>query len=728
MDRQEFIQKRIVADMSEGVLTIGFDGVIEYVNEAVLAILEKDEGELVGRNFARVFLTDEKNDEFVQCVLDAIYDRGQGQEGYAAYQTEKGLKQLRIVSSCFREEGRPAGVVLVVSDITELTEMRDAVRAMEKIRELNRQLELRNRLLQETFGRYLSDDIVREILETPDGWKLGGQKQNLTVMMSDLRGFTAVSERMQPQDLISMLNHYFSEMYEEIERRHGTLIEFTGDGMLVIFGAPVRNETHASDAVAAAIGMQKRMEAVNLWNGERGFEPLHMGIGINTDSVILGNIGSERRTKYGVLGAAVNLAGRIESFTMGGQILISSGTRDAVRSELQIRQTLTVSPKGVKGEIPLYDITGIGAPYELAMEIPEEEPVPLPRSVPVQFSLLEGKQLKKSSLEGRILALSETGAVLKTEEKLALYDNLCLDNREDLCAKVVGIPDGNYRIGFTAKPPGFASWAEGLRSTPAMQLTVLGSRGSIAVSSRKYSQFGGSTSCYMVRAGDETVFLDAGSGLAAASASYPKPPVILLSHLHLDHVIGLGMFPLIAAEGQKARLYVPFCPDEEEARRLLERIFTRPFWPLKLQEYEGELEILPLPRQFAIGDLCVETMDGCHPGGCKVYKLSRGGRSLVYVTDFEHSDSAFSRLEDFCRDTDLLLYDAQYSSREYARRKGFGHSTAEKGLELMERSGARRLLLIHHDPRSTDSVLLRREESLPDGRASYARERQEIYL
>jgi adenylate cyclase len=109
-------------------------------------------------------------------------------------------------------------------------------------------------------------------------------------MMSDLRGFTAMSERMNPQDLITMLNHYFGVMYEEIERYNGTLIEFMGDGMLVIFGAPVTTRTHASDAVAAALGMQKRMREVNKWNAERGYEPLEMGIGINTDEMILGNI------------------------------------------------------------------------------------------------------------------------------------------------------------------------------------------------------------------------------------------------------------------------------------------------------------------------------------------------------------------------------------------------------------------------------------------------------
>ena len=462
MEKQVFIHNRIIEDMSEGVLTIGFDGIVESANRAALTIMEKESGELVGLSFARVFLTDERNDAFVQCVLDAVYGKGQGQEGYAVYQGRESLKHLRIVSSYLRDGETPVGVVLVISDITELTELRDAVRAAETIRGLNQQLELRNRVLQETFGRYLSDDIVREILDSPEGWRLGGHRQRLTILMSDLRGFTAISERMEPQDLISMLNHYFSEMYEEIERFHGTLIEFVGDGMLVIFGAPVKTETHAADAVAAALGMQRRMKEVKRWNAERGFEPLSMGIGINTDDVILGNIGSERRTKYGVLGPAVNLAGRIESYTTGGQVLISPGTRAAIRNELRIWQTLCVSPKGIKGEISLYDVVGIGAPYGIETERSEEEPQALPEPVPVRFGLLEGKQVKKSGLEGRLLACSETGAVLETAEELELFDNLSLDIGESLYAKVTEREGGRCRITFTAKPPCFSVWAETL--------------------------------------------------------------------------------------------------------------------------------------------------------------------------------------------------------------------------------------------------------------------------
>lgn len=190
MKNRSIIQNSIISDMSEGVMAIRFDGTIELVNDAAVAILERERKELENRKFASCFFAEEENDPFTECVLDVIYMKGRRQERYVPYYTPRGRKQLRIVSSYLKEMDEPVGVILVISDITELTQMRDAVMAMEKIRKLNESLALRNRVLQETFGRYLSDDIVREILESPDGWKLGGQKRTLTIMMSDLRGFT----------------------------------------------------------------------------------------------------------------------------------------------------------------------------------------------------------------------------------------------------------------------------------------------------------------------------------------------------------------------------------------------------------------------------------------------------------------------------------------------------------------------------------------------------------
>ena len=472
MDGHQTIRDSIITDMSEGVMAIRYNGIIELANDAALAILEKQSEELTGRSFASCFFTDERNDAFAQTVLDAIYEKQRRMESYVSYYCEDREKQLRVVSSYLRENEKLVGIVLVLSDITELNRMRDAVKAMEKIRSLNEQLELRNRLLKETFGRYLSDDIVREILDTPDGRKMGGSRRSITILMSDLRGFTMMCERMEPESLITMLNHYFAEMYEEIERYGGTIIEFLGDGMFIIFGAPTPTEHHAANAVAAAVAMQKKMKKVNEWNAQHGFETLSMGIGINTDSVILGNIGSEKRTKYGVMGPGVNLAGRIESCTTDGQILVSPTTRAAVGEQLLVLNEFPMSFKGIDGEITISEAGGIGGEYGLFLSEDEGKGHDTFHSLfapyPLHFFRMEGKLADSHELSGELLALSEKRAVFRTPEKLSVFDNLRLDAGGELDAKVTDILENGADewticiLTFTALPKNFSEWKKNL--------------------------------------------------------------------------------------------------------------------------------------------------------------------------------------------------------------------------------------------------------------------------
>ena len=256
-------------------------------------------------------------------------------------------------------------------------------------------------------------------------------------------------------------------------------------------------------------------------------------------------------------------------------------------------------------------------------------------------------------------------------------------------------------------------------------LTVLGTRGSMASGRAEHALFGGDSSCYMLRAGEETIFLDAGSGLLRAPAELPKPPVILLSHLHLDHIMGLGMFSGMSRPG--LRIYLPFCQSPAEAAKLMERVYAPPFWPLRLPDFAGAPELLPLPERLEIGEVLAEAIPGHHPGGCMLLRLSCRGKRLVYATDYEYDAESFERLAAFARDAELLLYDGQFTPEECVSKAGFGHSSAEKGLELLEKSGARRLLLIHHDLGSGDEELLAREKRLP-AQAAYARAGQRIVL
>ena len=234
-----------------------------------------------------------------------------------------------------------------------------------QLQELNAALEVRNRFIRQTFGRYLSDDIVESILEQPDGLKIGGEKRQATILMSDLRGFTSLSEGLPAEDVVAMVNIYLETMTDIILKYQGTIDEFIGDGILVIFGAPFQRPDDARRAVACAVDMQLAMALVNDRNRQVGYPEVALGIGLNTGPMVVGNIGSKKRMKYGVVGRNVNLTARIESYTVGGQIFISENTLKACGDIVRLDSAMQVSPKGVKEPLTIYEVGGIAGDYQL---------------------------------------------------------------------------------------------------------------------------------------------------------------------------------------------------------------------------------------------------------------------------------------------------------------------------------------------------------------------------
>ncbi len=457
-DPIEVIRQKILAEIDEGIMLIGFNGVIIYANASASRILGIPEDKMTGNSFISMFFDEPEKDEFTQAIINSVYDREKRHDMIVNYISGERVVPLRIMTSFYSDGEQRKGIIAVFSDISEIMELRDAVKSMKKIQKLNDGLELRNKLLSETFGRFLSDEIVKKLLDTPDGLKLGGEKRVLTMMMSDLRGFTALSEHLDAGDLIALLNHYLEEMTAAIQEFGGTIIEFIGDGILAIFGAPDYYEDHATRAVAAALRMQYKMDAVNKWNEKRGYPTLEMGIGINSGEVIVGNIGSEKRTKYGVAGAGVNLCGRIESYTIGGQILIPPSTKDLIKEELEIETTMTVYPKGAKNELTLMQITGIGKPYDIHLKQEIRKPVPLEKPCPVCFYKLEGKHKLENVFFGGIISVTEDRAVMSTDTALEVFDNIQIDAGGDLYCRVIEkLPEG-YLLQYTAIPAGYEEW------------------------------------------------------------------------------------------------------------------------------------------------------------------------------------------------------------------------------------------------------------------------------
>ncbi|PIE89765.1 MAG: hypothetical protein CR997_09425 [Acidobacteria bacterium] len=305
-----------------------------------------------------------------------------------------------------------------------------------RLNSLNESLELRNRFITGVFGRYLSDDIVEELLQTPGGLQLGGEKRRMTILMSDLRGFTALAEKLPADQVLQILNHYLEEMTEIIFKHQGTIDEILGDGLLVIFGVPTTREDDATRAIACAIDMQIAMERVNRWNQKHGFPELKLGVGLHTGDVIVGNIGSTKRTKYGVVGREVNLTARIESYTVGDQILISKAARDACLVPLAIRSQSEVFPKGCSGSIQILDVEGIqgGPGLPANREVLTELSVP----VPVQYRVLTGKDVNSEEQEGVIVACAKSQVAIVQSEKSPPFTNVKISYREhEIYGKVI---------------------------------------------------------------------------------------------------------------------------------------------------------------------------------------------------------------------------------------------------------------------------------------------------
>ncbi len=348
----------------------------------------------------------------------------------------------------------------------------------DKEKEYQGELEKSYAFIRKVFGRYLSDDIVKTILENDDGLQLGGGKQKVTVMMTDIRGFTALSQSLDPVDCVTLLNNYFGVMTPLLLKHGGTIDEFLGDAILAIFGAPIKRKDDAERALLCAIEMQRAMTTVNIKNQQMGLPPIQMGIGLNTGEVVVGNIGSIDRSKYGIVGHHVNLTSRIESFTVGGQILASEYTIKDCGAEVILGETAEVSAKGVKDPIKIHDILGLAEPHCITLEETAEEMLPIDPGLPVSLAELSGKAIDKDALSALIMAVSQQCLHLRCSEPLQLFTNLSIshgDNtawgNEQIYAKITAKGPRlhqhyNYIVSITSCPESIRKHIQSLTHTP----------------------------------------------------------------------------------------------------------------------------------------------------------------------------------------------------------------------------------------------------------------------
>jgi adenylate cyclase len=211
-----------------------------------------------------------------------------------------------------------------------------------------------------TFGRYVSPQILDHILAHPEKVRLGGERRDLTILFSDIRGFTSISEASQPEEVVEMLNEYLTRMVDILLKHGGTLDKFIGDAVMGFWNAPADDPDHARHAVACAVEMiEETARLREQWEGE-GKAPIRIGIGVNTGEAVAGNIGSERVFGYTVIGDAVNLASRLESKNKDyvTEIIISESTLERMGEGFETVYLDDVKVKGKEKAVKIYEVKG----------------------------------------------------------------------------------------------------------------------------------------------------------------------------------------------------------------------------------------------------------------------------------------------------------------------------------------------------------------------------------
>jgi len=318
-----------------------------------------------------------------------------GEGNFAVAVPAKGVREVKHLAQSFNQLG---------AQLTDYMEKRDFIR--------------------DTFGRYVTQEVVTRLLESKEALELGGETREVSLLISDLRGFTALTADMEPEDVVTFLNRYLGKMIEILTDAHAVIDEIVGDGILAFFGAPEPMEDHPVRAVACALAMQAAMEEVNALNHADGLPYLEMGVAVSTGTVVVGNIGSEQRTKYSVVGADVNFAARIEAYVVGGQVLIGPATYQRVQHLINLGETLEVGMKGFPGKTNLYEVLGIGEPYNIHLRERYETLTPLPRQLPVHLLRITEKIIVGKIAEARITHLSETRATVTLEGELGEWEDV----------------------------------------------------------------------------------------------------------------------------------------------------------------------------------------------------------------------------------------------------------------------------------------------------------------
>jgi len=320
----------MLSSMSNGVITINDENQIETCNAAGLRIMKfEDENQIIKQNIDEFFAGE---NEWLLPKIKTVEVSDYISDAEMTFQGEKISTNISIVP-LKNKEGESLGTMIILEDISNEKRMKS------------------------TMSRYMDADLADQLM-SGSGDLLGGKETVGTVLFSDIRGFTTLTEELGAQGTVSLLNEYFTIMVDCIQKEGGMLDKFVGDAMMAIFGTPFPHEDDPDRAVRAAISMMTDLYEYNQIRANEGKLPLDHGIGLNTDKIMSGNIGSPKRMDYTVIGDGVNLAARVESACKkyGAHILITEYTFNAFKATYRTRQVDNIIVKGKTTPVKIYEI------------------------------------------------------------------------------------------------------------------------------------------------------------------------------------------------------------------------------------------------------------------------------------------------------------------------------------------------------------------------------------
>ncbi len=320
----------ILGSIATGVITIDMLGEVDSINEAGLRILNIDFDQIIGNHYMYLF---EQDLELVELIQKTEMENKSHTELNLSFKSASEECVVNVSAAPRLDTDKNIqGIVVAIEDITDVNKVKN------------------------TFKRYVSKQVVDELLDDDAKLNLGGEEREVTVLFSDIRGFTNMSEKMKPEDVVGTLNEYFSDMIDIVFKYNGTLDKIIGDELMIVYGAPIAGKDDTERAIKTAIEMQDKIKQLNEQRKKQKKKSIQVGMGINRGVVVSGNIGSRDMMDYTVIGDTVNLGARLCSAAGPGEILVSSSVWSSTKNKFSFKKLEPIFVKGKTGEVDLYQI------------------------------------------------------------------------------------------------------------------------------------------------------------------------------------------------------------------------------------------------------------------------------------------------------------------------------------------------------------------------------------